>query len=111
MHDAWMRCAMQDGQEFVFTYHNMLQSEAAIMQAIRQLGPFDGICGFSQVGKPGGGGDALLKRLGLLARACSGGVWVLYNAVAPADALRQGACCATLAPDARASSGCGHSSV
>lgn len=40
----------QDGQELVFTYHNMLKSEAVIMQAIRDLGPFDGICGFSQVG-------------------------------------------------------------
>jgi hypothetical protein len=45
-----LHVALQDGQEFVFTYHNMLQSEAAIMQAIRELGPFDGICGFSQVG-------------------------------------------------------------
>lgn len=34
----------------MFTYHNMLKSEAAIMEAIRQQGPFDGICGFSQVG-------------------------------------------------------------
>lgn len=41
---------LQDGQDLVFTYHNMLKSEAAIMQAIRELGPFDGICGFSQVG-------------------------------------------------------------
>jgi hypothetical protein len=40
---------LQDGQDLVFTYHNMLKSEAAIMQAIRELGPFDGICGFSQV--------------------------------------------------------------
>lgn len=40
----------QDGQDLVFTYHNMLKSEAAIMQAIRELGPFDGICGFSQGG-------------------------------------------------------------
>lgn len=40
----------QDGQDLVFTYHNMLKSEAAIMEAIRQQGPFDGICGFSQVG-------------------------------------------------------------
>lgn len=41
--------AAQDGQELVFTYHNMLKSEATIMHAIRELGPFDGICGFSQV--------------------------------------------------------------
>lgn len=40
----------QDGQELVFTYHNMLKSEAVIMQAIRDHGPFDGICGFSQGG-------------------------------------------------------------
>lgn len=40
---------VQEGQELVFTYHNMLKSEAAIMQAIQELGPFDGICGFSQV--------------------------------------------------------------
>lgn len=44
-------CALllQDGQELVFTYHHMLESERFIMQKIRELGPFDGICGFSQV--------------------------------------------------------------
>jgi hypothetical protein len=40
---------LQDGQELVFTYHHILESEAFIMAKIRELGPFDGICGFSQV--------------------------------------------------------------
>eukprot|EP00879_Flechtneria_rotunda_P003150 GHRR01003372.1.p1 GENE.GHRR01003372.1~~GHRR01003372.1.p1 ORF type:complete len:296 (+),score=71.11 GHRR01003372.1:250-1137(+) len=40
----------QHGEEFIFTYHNMLESEAFIISAIRELGPFDGICGFSQGG-------------------------------------------------------------
>lgn len=38
----------QDGQELVFTYSFMLESEAFIIDAIRRLGPFDGLCGFSQ---------------------------------------------------------------
>lgn len=40
---------LQDGQELVFTYHHVLESEAFIVQAVREQGPFDGICGFSQV--------------------------------------------------------------
>jgi hypothetical protein len=34
----------------VFTYHHMLDSEKFIVNTIREQGPFDGICGFSQGG-------------------------------------------------------------
>jgi hypothetical protein len=46
---GWFCSCLQDGQELVFTYHHILESEAFIMAKIRELGPFDGICGFSQV--------------------------------------------------------------